>query len=192
MSKIQWRPGNMVYPVPAALVSCGADPSEWNLVTVAWTGTACSDPPMTYISLKPSRHSFDLVLRTGEFVLNLTTADMARATDFCGVRSGRDLDKWEATGLTPLPATHVKAPLVAESPMNIECRVTQVLPLGSHHMFLAEVLAVHVDDRFLDGNGKFHLDKADPICYSHGQYHPLGKSLGKFGWSVEKKKKRKK
>lgn len=186
--KQTWKPGTVLYPLPAVLVSCGADPAEYNLLTVAWTGTVCSDPPMCSISVRPERHSYGIIRRTGEFVINLTTRSLARATDWCGVRSGRDCDKFREAGLTPLPAARVAAPLVAESPVNIECRVRQVIPLGSHDLFLAEVVNVQVAEAFIDpATGKFHLEQADPIVYSHGEYFALGEALGHFGWSVRRK-----
>ena len=191
--KENWKPGTLIYPLPAVLVSCGATPDEYNLLTVAWTGTVCTNPPMCYISVRPERHSYDIIRRTGEFVINLTTEELARATDWCGVRSGRDHDKFRETGLTPAPATVVKAPVVAEAPLSIECRVRQILPLGSHDLFLAEVVNVQADDRYLNPEtGKFELDRANPLVYTHGEYFGLGKKIGKFGWSVEKKKKKNK
>lgn len=192
MTKIQWKPGTMVYPLPAVMVSCGAEPSTYNILTVAWTGTVCTAPAMTYISIRKERHSYNIIRETGEFVINLTTERLAFATDFCGVRSGRDVDKFAHLGLTPLPANSVKAPLIAESPVNIECRVTRIIELGSHDMFLAEVLAVNVEDEFIDESGKFRLDAARPMCYSHGSYYGLAKELGTFGYSVMKPKTRKK
>lgn len=179
----------MIYPLPAVLVSCGATPEEYNLITVAWTGTVCTDPPMCYISLRPERHSYGIIRRTGAFVINVTTEELARATDWCGVRSGRDFDKFRETGLTPVPSERVAAPFVEESPLSIECRVTQVVPLGSHDMFLAEVAGVLADDRYLDpATGRFSLEAARPIVYSHGEYFGLGDLLGHFGWSVRKKR----
>ena len=191
MSKLTWKPGTMVYPVPAAMVTCGSSPETYNIITIAWTGTINTQPAMTYISVRNERHSYDLIKDSGEFVINLTTEDLVKATDFCGVRSGRDMNKFEATGLTPIAATHVKAPLIEESPVSIECRVTEVKELGSHDMFLAEVLAVHVDEQYIDETGKFHLDRSRPICYSHGAYFGLGQKLGTFGYSVMKKKTKK-
>ncbi len=186
--KESWKPGTLIYPLPAVLVSCGAVPEEYNVLTVAWTGTVCTDPAMCYISVRRERHSYEILKRTGEFVINLTTESLARATDWCGVRSGRDYDKFKEMGLTPIPSAHVAAPLVAESPVNISCRVKQVLPLGSHDMFLAEVVGVEVDSELIDPEtGKFHLEKANPIVYSHGEYFALGKALGHFGFSVRKK-----
>lgn len=187
--KEKWKPGTLIYPLPAVLVSCGATQEEYNMLTVAWTGTVCTNPPMCYISVRPERHSYQIIRRTGEFVINLTTEEMARATDWCGVRSGRDYDKFKETGLTPLPAAQVQAPLIAESPISIECRVRQVIPLGSHDMFLAEVVNIQADERFIDPiTGKLDLEKARPIVYSHGEYFSLGKMLGHFGWSVRRKK----
>ena len=169
--KENWKPGTLIYPLPAVLVSCGATPDEYNLLTVAWTGTVCTNPPMCYISVRPERHSYDIIRRTGEFVINLTTEELARATDWCGVRSGRDHDKFRETGLTPAPATVVKAPVIAEAPLSIECRVRQILPLGSHDLFLAEVVNIQADSRYIDPEtGKLELQKARPIVYSHGEY----------------------
>ncbi len=180
--------GTMIYPLPAVLVSCGATPEEYNLLTVAWTGTICSDPAMCYISVRPERHSYEIIKRTGEFVINLTTEELARAVDWCGVRSGRDYDKFAETGLTPEKAEKVAAPVVGESPVAIECRVRQVIPLGSHDMFIAEVVNVLVDERVIDDEtGKFELERAGLLAYSHGEYFALGKALGHFGWSVRKK-----
>ncbi|MDF2546076.1 flavin reductase family protein [Anaerosolibacter sp.] len=190
MAKITWKPGTMVYPVPAVLVTCGDTEENYNIVTVAWTGTVCSDPAMTYISIRPERHSYEIINRTKEFVINIATEDLVKATDFCGVKSGRDINKFKEMRLTPEKASKVSAPLIKESPINIECKVTKVLELGTHHMFLAKVMAVNVDDQYMDDKNKFHLDWANPICYSHGQYYGLKKSLGGFGFSVAKKKKR--
>ena len=165
--KENWKPGTLIYPLPAVLVSCGATPDEYNLLTVAWTGTVCTNPPMCYISIRPERHSYDIIRRTGEFVINLTTEELARATDWCGVRSGRDHDKFRETGLTPAPATVVKAPV----------------------LFLAEVVNIQADSRYIDPEtGKLELQKARPIVYSHGEYFALGRMLGYFGWSVRRKK----
>ena len=188
--KQRWKPGTVLYPVPAVLVSCGATPEEYNLLTVAWTGTVCTNPPMCSISVRPERHSYGIIRRTGEFVINLTTRRLARATDWCGVRSGRDCDKFREMGLTPVASEVVAAPLVAESPVNIECRVRQVLPLGSHDLFIAEVVGVQVDEELIDpATGRFCLERADPIVYSHREYFALGEALGHFGWSVRKRKK---
>jgi flavin reductase (DIM6/NTAB) family NADH-FMN oxidoreductase RutF len=188
--KQSWKPGTMIYPLPAVLVSCGESEQEYNLFTVAWTGTVCTNPPMCYISVRPERHSYDIIKRTGEFVINLTTASLARATDWCGVRSGRDYDKFSEMSLTAEPAAVVSAPVVGESPVSIECRVRQVIELGSHDMFLADVVNVLVDEQYINPEtGKLELDRAEIITYSHGEYFRLGEMIGHFGWSVRKKKK---
>lgn len=189
--KLSWKPGTMIYPLPAVLVSCGETEQEYNLFTVAWTGTVCTNPPMCYISVRPERHSYEIIKRTGEFVINLTTARLARATDWCGVRSGRDYDKFAEMGLKTEAAEVVKAPVVAEAPVSIECRVRQIIPLGSHDMFLADVVNVLVDEEYINPEtGKLELERADMIAYSHGEYFRLGQAIGLFGWSVRKKKKR--
>ncbi len=180
-----WKPGNMLYPLPAVLVSCAGTDGHSNILTVAWAGTVCSSPPMVSISVRPERYSFAMIRETGEFVVNLTTEKLAWAADLCGVKSGRDTDKWKAARLTPVAARLVRAPLIAESPVNLECCVKQEIPLGSHTMFVAEVVSVSVDAAYLDGKGCFHLDEASPICYSHGRYYTLGKAVGKFGYSVK-------
>lgn len=186
--KQDWKPGTMIYPLPAILVSCGSTPEEYNLITMAWTGTLCTNPPMCYISVRPERHSYSIIKKNMEFVLNLTTEDMAFATDWCGVRSGRDYNKFEEMKLTPGKATVVKAPVVEESPLCIECRVKEIISLGSHDMFMAEVVNVRADERYLNPQtGKFELSESHPLVYLHGAYYGLGKKIGKFGWSVEKK-----
>ena len=182
----------MLYPVPAVLVSVADSAGNDNLITIAWTGTVCSDPAMTYISVRKERYSHHMLKENKEFVINLVSKEICRAADFCGVRSGRDLDKFEATGLTREKASTVNVPLVKESPVNIECKVTQVIPLGSHDLFLAQVVACDVDESLLDESGKLCLDKAKLIVYSHGEYLALGKKLGTFGYSVRKKKPRRK
>lgn len=179
----------MLYPAPAVMVSCGDYPGEKNIITISWSGNICSGPAMVSVSVRPIRHSYALIKRTGEFVINLTTPELAYAADFCGVKSGRDTDKWKALGLTPVPGKKVKAPLIAESPLNIECRVKKILPLGTHDMFLADVLLIHADRRFIDRKGAFDMKAADLLCYAHGKYYGLGKYLGHFGFSVRKKKK---
>ncbi len=189
MSKESWRPGTMIYPLPAVIVTVGATPEEWNPLTIAWTGTICSDPVMCYISVRKERHSYPILMREMEFTINLTTEEMARATDWVGVRSGRDNDKWAATGLTPIAGEKVKSPTIEESPLSIECRVKEIVSLGSHDMFIAEILNVKADERYLDKeSGKWELDSAHPLVYLHGAYYGLGQKIGKFGWSVEKKK----
>jgi flavin reductase (DIM6/NTAB) family NADH-FMN oxidoreductase RutF len=192
MSKETWKAGTMIYPVPAVMVSCGSNEDEHNIITIAWTGTICTNPAMAYISVRKSRHSYDIIKKNMEFVINLTTKDLTYATDICGVKSGRDMDKFKELKLTPSKASKVSAPLIEESPVNIECKVTQILELGSHDMFIAEVLAVNVDDKYIDETGKFNLDKSNPICYSHGAYFDLNNKLGTFGYSVMKKKTKKK
>ena len=190
--KETWKPGNMLYPLPAVMVSVTDGQGNDNIITVAWTGTICTNPPMVYISVRPSRYSYEMIKKTGEFVINLTTEDLAFATDYCGVRSGRDVDKFKEAHLTREPAQFVKAPMIKESPVSIECKVTEVKELGSHHMFLAEVLAVHAQQDYIEKNNKFQLNKAKPIVYSHGEYLGTGKSLGTFGYSVKKRKKQEK
>ena len=187
--KVAFKPGTMIYPLPAVMVTCGDAPDNWNIITVAWTGTLCSDPPMCYVSIRPSRHSHALISRTGEFVINLTTATLARQTDWCGVRSGRDYNKFREMGLHPEAAQVVKAPLIRESPLCIECRVCEVKPLGSHDMFVADVVAVDAEESLIDhSTGQFQLNHAGPLAYSHGRYYALGERLGGFGFSVKKKK----
>ena len=189
--KHNWKPGNMIYPLPAVLVSCGSEPSEYNVLTVAWVGTLCTNPPMCYISVRPERYSYPIIQKNMEFVINLTTKDMAYATDWCGVRSGKDYNKFEEMKLTLGKAEVVKAPIIEESPVSIECRVKEIIPLGSHHMFVAEVVNVQADDCYLDkDSGRFELASADPWVYLHGGYFELGEKIGKFGWSVEKKRKK--
>lgn len=187
MGKQLWKPGNMLYPLPVVMVSVAGLRGEKNIITIAWAGTVCSDPPMVSISVRPERYSYGLLRETGEFVINLTTKELVYATDYCGVKSGRDVDKFAEMHLTPLPGKVVKAPLIAESPINLECRVIRVEPLGTHDMFLAEVVAVHADEKYMDSNNKFHLEKAEPIVYSHGAYLATGETLGTFGYSIRKK-----
>ena len=191
MGKQQWKPGNMLYPLPAVMVSVTDGNGNDNIITIAWTGTVCTNPPMVSISVRKSRYSYEMLKNTGEFVINLTTEKLAFATDYCGVKSGRDVDKFREMKLTRGKASFVKAPLIQESPVNIECRVTSVQELGSHVLFLADVLAVHADEAYMDENGKFDLQKANPLVYSHGEYFAVGKKLGKFGYSVKKKKRNK-
>ena len=188
MGKQSWKPGNMLYPLPAVLVSVADRQGHTNLFTVAWAGTVCSDPPMVSISVRPERYSYHMIEETNEFVINLTTEELCYATDFCGVRSGRDLDKWKETHLTKVAGDIVGAPLIAQSPVNLECQVVEKKDLGTHTMFLAKVVAVHADERFIDDKNRFHLDQAKPIVYSHGTYFAVGKSLGTFGYSVKKRK----
>lgn len=188
MGKIDFKPGNMLYPLPAVLVSASDGEGKDNLLTIAWAGTICTNPPMVSISVRPERYSYEMIKQTGEFVINLTTKDLVYATDYCGVVSGRDVDKWEACNLTRVPGTEVNVPYVKESPVSIECRVRKVEELGSHHMFIADVVAVHCDDAYMDENNGFHLEESNPLVYSHGQYYATGEYLGKFGYSIQKKK----
>ena len=185
--KQEWKPGNMLYPVPAVMVSCAKPGQKPNIITVAWAGTICSDPVMLSISVRKERFSHEIISETGEFVVNLTTKDLCRAADFCGVRSGRDVDKFKEMKLTPLKSSRISAPGIAESPVNIECRVVEVKELGSHDMFIARVEAVTVDERFMDESGRFKLDDAGLVAYSHGEYFELGEKIGKFGFSVAKR-----
>ncbi|NDV46314.1 flavin reductase family protein [Paludibacter sp. 221] len=191
-SHVSWKPGNMIYPLPAVLISCGSTPEEYNLFTVSWVGTICTNPPMCYISVRPERHSYDIIKRNMEFVINLTNEDMAHATDWCGVRSGRDYNKFEETKLQPCVSQVVNAPYVKQAPVSIECRVKEIIALGSHDMFIAEVVNVLADSKYIDPEtGEFKLRDAKLIAYSHGRYQKLGEEIGKFGWSVAKKKKAK-
>ena len=192
MGKQIWKAGNMVYPLPAVMVSCQRPGEKANIITVAWTGTVCTNPAMLYISVRPERYSYDIIRETGEFVVNLTTEKLAKATDFCGVRSGRDVDKFKEMNLTEEASVQIQAPCIAQCPVNIECRVKEVLELGSHHMFLAEVLQVHVDEAYIDEKGKFHLNDTGLMAYSHGEYKALGERLGTFGYSVKKPVRKKK
>lgn len=186
--KQNWKPGTMIYPLPAVLVGCGNSPDNWNLITIGWVGTVCTNPAMCFISVRPERYSYELLRMTGEFVINLTTEKMAKVTDWCGVKSGREFNKFSETGLTPVKGAVVKAPVVDESPLSIECKVVDVKELGSHHMFLAKVVNVQADERYIDKNtGEFRLYDAGLIAYSHGHYYKLGEEIGKFGFSVKKK-----
>ena len=188
MGKQIWKPGNMLYPLPAVMVSTADKNGSANILTVAWTGTVCTNPAMVYISVRPERYSYHMIQESGEFVINLTTGEQVRATDICGVRSGKDIDKWKECGFTRGRASSLQyAPIIAESPVNIECKVKSVQELGSHHMFLAEVTAVQVDEKYMDETGKFELNKTGLLVYSHGEYLGLGEKLGTFGYSVMKK-----
>lgn len=187
MAKQEWKPGNMLYPVPAVMISCQRNGEKPNIITVAWAGTICSDPVMLSISVRKERYSHDIIKETGEFVVNLTTKDTCFATDYCGVKSGRDVDKFKEMKLTAQAGSKVAAPLIAECPVNIECKVVDVLELGSHDMFIAQVVAVHADEKYMDESGRFDLSKAEPIAYSHGEYYTLGERIGKFGYSVAKR-----
>lgn len=190
MAKQLWKPGNMIYPLPAVMVSVTDGEGNDNIITVAWTGTVCTNPAMAYISVRPSRYSYDMIRKTGEFVINLTTEKLAYATDFCGVRSGRDVDKFRKLNLTKEKAQFVSAPMIGEAPVSIECRVREVKELGSHDMFLADVLAVHADEAYMDKNNRFRLNDAGLLVYSHGEYLAGGRKVGTFGYSVKKKQKK--
>ena len=185
-----WKPGTVLYPVPAVMVSCG-DMEKSNIVTAAWTGTINTNPAMAYISLRPSRYSYEIIKKTGEFVINVTTKELVKATDWCGVKSGRDFDKFKEMHLTKEETPHLSCPAIAESPINIECKVKQIIPLGSHDMFIAEVAGCMADTKYMDESGRFDFAASEPITYSHGEYYGLGEYLGKFGYSVQKKKKKK-
>lgn len=187
--KQDWKPGTLIYPLPAAMISCGSVPEEYNIITLSWLGTICTNPPMCYISVRPERHSYEIIKRDMEFVINITTEDLAFATDWCGVRSGKDFCKFDEMKLTPGKASIVQVPIIEESPLNIECRVREILSLGSHDMFIADVVNVKADEKYIDPEtGKFSLESAKPIAYSHGQYYGLGEKIGGFGWTVRKKK----
>lgn len=187
--KQDWKPGNLIYPLPAAMISCGSGKEEYNIFTASWVGTICTNPPMCYVSIRPERHSYELISRTMDFVINITTEELAEATDWCGVRSGRDFDKFEEMNLTAGEASIVQSPIIIESPINIECRVKEILHLGSHDMFIADVVNVKADEKYIDPEtGKFSLEATKPIAYSHGQYYKMGENIGRFGWSVRKKK----
>ena len=186
MSKVTWKGSVLLGPIPPVLVSCGTMDTP-NMFTVAWVGIINTHPPRLSISVRPSRYSYELIQKSGEFVVNLPTQSLARAVDWCGVKSGRDVDKFAEMGLTALPASNVACPLIAESPVNLECKVFQVIPLGTHNLFLADIVAVNVEDSLLDQSGKLHLEQADLLAYAHGQYYGLGKAMGTFGWSVRKK-----
>lgn len=186
--KVEWKPGTLIYPLPAVMVSCGDSIENYNILTISWVGTTCSNPAMCYISVRPERYSHPIIKKTGEFVINLTNEALARATDWCGVKSGKDFNKFEEMHLTPIAGKKVKAPIIAESPLNIECKVKQVIPLGSHDMFLAKVVNVQADEAYIDPDtDSFDLAKAKLIAYNHGEYFRLGEAIGKFGWSVRKK-----
>lgn len=189
MAKVNWKGGTLLAPVPPALVSVG-DGERDNLITVAWTGIVCSDPPKTYISVRPERYSYEILKKTGEFVINLPSSHIIRSIDFCGVRSGRNLDKFASCRLTREKSTAVSCPAVAESPVSLECRVTDVIPLGSHDMFMADIVAVTVDERYIDERGKLRIEQCSLATYAHGSYFALGKKIGSFGYSVKKKKKK--
>ena len=186
MEKEIWKPGTLIYPVPAVMVSCGKLNGEKNIITIAWTGTINTNPPMTYISIRPERYSYNIIKKTNEFVINLVTEETAFACDYCGVRSGKDIDKFKEMKLTAQKANIISAPIISECPINIECKVKNIIELGSHSMFIAEVVSINASKKYIDSKGKFHFNKSKPICYSHGSYFSLGKEIGYFGYSVNK------
>jgi len=190
MTKTIWKAGTMLYPIPAAMVSCGANADEYNILTISWTGTVCSDPPMCYISVRPQRHSYEIIKRNGCFVINLPNKQLTFAADWCGVKSGKDFNKFKEMNLTPVAASKVNAPIILEAPINIECVVKQIIPLGSHDMFLSEIVAVQADNQYINPKtDALDLVSANLIAYSHGKYQLLGETIGKFGYSVKKNKK---
>jgi Conserved protein/domain typically associated with flavoprotein oxygenases, DIM6/NTAB family len=187
--KQDWKPGTMIYPLPAIMVSCGSEPAEYNILTVAWIGTICSNPPMCYISVRPERHSYGILKKNMEYVINLTTLDMAFATDWCGVVSGKEHNKFEEMKLTPGKSSIVNVPLIEESPLCIECRVKEVMALGSHDMFISDVVNIRADNKYIDPiTGAFDMQKANLLVYVHGKYYGIDDVIGHFGWSVKKKK----
>lgn len=184
----EWKPGNMLYPIPAVMVSCESARHKANIITIAWAGTVCSSPAMVSISIRKERHSYDIIKESGEFTINLVTRELVKQADYCGVRSGREVDKFLEMKLTKAPGRKISAPGILESPVNIECVVKQIIPLGTHDMFISEVMGVSVDKQLMDEKGRFHLNKSGLIVYSHGEYYALGELLGRFGYSVKKKK----
>lgn len=186
MAKVDFKPGNMLYPLPVVMVSVADKTGKSNILTVAWTGTINSDPPMVSISVRKERFSYPMLMETGEFCVNLTNKELTYATDLCGVKSGAKVDKWKEAKLTPEAASVIKAPMIKESPVNIECKVVKTEDLGTHTIFYGDVVAVHVDDKYMDEKNTFHFEDCDPIAYSHGKYYTLGECLGKFGYSVKK------
>lgn len=187
--KQNWKPGNMVYPLPAVMVSCGSTEEEYNILTISWTGTICTNPALCYISVRPERHSYNIIKESGEFVINLTNSELAYATDWCGVKSGKDFHKFKEMKLTPGESLKVKAPIIVEAPISIECKVIEIKQFGSHDMFIAEVLNIQADERFIDaGTTAFDMQKAGLLVYAHGKYYEMGELIGKFGWSVKKNK----
>ena len=188
MAKIKWKGGALIAPLPPVMVSSG-DMENSNILTVAWTGIINTIPPKTYISVRPSRHSYNIIKESGEFVINLTPASLVKTADYCGIYTGAKVDKFAKCNLTKIEASEVSCPLIGESPLSLECKVTESIPLGTHDMFLADIVAVDVEDSLLDKEGKLHLDRAGLAAYAHGEYFELGKKIGKFGFSATKKKK---
>lgn len=190
MSKQIWKPGNMLYPLPVVMVSCQRPGEKPNIITVAWAGTVCTNPAMLSISVRPERYSYSILEETKEFVVNLVTKELTYACDYCGVRSGREVDKFQQLKLTALPSQKVAAPSIAESPVNLECQVEQIQQLGSHHMFLARIVSISAQEEYMDESGRFHLNDSGLVTYSHGEYFTLGERVGSFGYSVKKEKKK--
>ena len=186
MGKVTWKPGTFVYPIPAVMVSCG-DMKNSNIITIAWTGILCSDPATVYISIRPERYSYDIIKNTGEFVINLTNKELVYATDWCGVKSGANVDKFKEMKLTKEQLSVVKCPGIKECPVSIECKVKEIKEIGAHHMFIADVLAINAGDEYIDENGAFDIGKCDLIAYANGKYYGLAEQLGTFGFSVKKK-----
>ena len=191
MGKITWKPGTFLYPLPVVMVSCGTMEKS-NIITVAWTGILNTKPPTVYISVRPSRHSYQMIKQQGEFVINLTNKSLVRATDWCGVKTGSKVNKFKEMNLHKEKANFVKCPMIKESPVSVECKVKEIKEMGTHHVFIADVLAINADEKYIDSKGAFDISKCDLIAYSNGHYYSLGKKLGKFGFSVQKKRKRKK
>jgi flavin reductase (DIM6/NTAB) family NADH-FMN oxidoreductase RutF len=188
MEKEFWKPGNMLYPIPAVMVSCADESHKPNIITIAWAGTVCSNPPMVTVSIRKERYSYDIIKNSREFAINLVTKELVKKADYCGVKSGREVDKFKEMSLTPVKGNIISCPLIAESPVNMECIVKDIIPLGSHDLFLSEVVSVAVDKKYINESGKFNLNRSGLIVYSHGEYYGLGDLLGKFGYSVRKKK----
>lgn len=189
MGKVSWKSGTFIYPIPAVMVSCG-DMEKSNIITIAWTGILNTNPATVYISVRPTRYSYNIIKETKEFAINLTTTKLARATDWCGVKTGAKFDKFKEMNLHKEKANFINCPLIKESPVSIECKVKEIKNLGSHHMFIADVLSIDADDKYIDENGAFDISKCDLIAYANGGYYSLGKKVGKFGYSVQKKKRR--
>ncbi len=192
MSKISWKAGTMLYPLPAVMVSCGEKPEEYNIITIAWTGIISTQPPRCYISVRPERHSYEIIKRTGEFVINLTNNNLVKETDWCGVRSGKNYDKFKEMNLTPSPAEKISAPIIEEAPLHLECKVIEIKNMGSHDMFIADIVNVMVDEEFIDENNTLNFERIHALAYAHGFYYQLGNSAGKFGFSVNRKAAKKK
>ena len=190
MSKINFKPGNMLYPIPAVMVTCGDINGKSNIITVAWTGTICTNPPMVYISVRPGRYSYNIIKESGEFAINLTTSALVKKADFCGVKTGAKVDKFKSCGFHAIPAEKIKAPLIEESPLSLECKVKQIIHLGTHDMFLAEIVGADIEERYIDSKGKLNLQQCGLAAYAHGEYFALGRKLGDFGFSVRKKNKK--